>query len=294
MTKKYLSTVSLFVILFSISVSAQQWRPVSGSRQANISGMALIGYDKKATSILVVHDNKKKDQMHATIITIVGSDSPLYTPLKWLGDDIPTDLEAVASVPGRTGQFVAFAAAGRAFHIKVDAKTASVEVIRSFDVPMIPKDGDFEAFDLQMVNGALIAVWAERGGSGKPATIFWGKFDPETGTISETGWQPFEVPYPKITDVRHVSDIKLDGSGGVFVTAASDPGNAGPFASAAYFAGVLRTDEKGKILFARSSAMAPIYRFDYHKVEAFEFVPGGGMIFGTDDEDLGASILLTY
>jgi hypothetical protein len=294
MTKKYLSAAAVFLVALSTSTFSQQWRPVSGSRQANISGMALIGYDQKATSILVVHDNKKKEQLHATIITIVGNDTPLYTPLKWLGDDIPVDLEAVSALPGRSGQFIAFTAAGRAFHIRVDSKSASVDVIRSVDVPMIPKDGDFEAFDVQSVGGNLIAVWAERGSSKKPATIFWGRFDPDNGKISETGWQQYDVPFPTEADVRHVSDIKVDASGGVFVTAASDPGNDGPFASAAYFAGVIRAGEKGKIEFAVSPAKAPLFRFEYHKVEAFEIVPGRGMVFGTDDENLGASILLTY
>ncbi len=161
---------------------------------------------------------------------------------------------------------------------------------------MIPKDGDFEAFDLQNVNGTLVAVWAERGATAKSATIFWGNFELETGKISNTGWQPFRVPYPIAADVRHVSDIKIDTTGAAFVTAASDPGNDGPFSSAVYFAGVFRMEATGKVTFAQPTALTPLLRFDYHKVEAFVLVPGadGGMIFGTDDENLGAAIYVIW
>ena len=281
--------------MFIVGANAQQWRPVNGSRQANISGMAVISHEKRVTKLLVVHDNKKKDQIHATVITINGSDAPTYTPLKWNGDNIPVDLEAVTAGPGAEGQFIALNADGHAFHFKIDLKTNSVDVIKVFDVPSIPSERDFEGFALQKVAGTMMAVWAERGLTAKPATVFWSKFDPDGDKFSDVGSASFRVPYP-ITDVRHIADIKLDATGAAFVVAASDPGNDGPFSSAAYFAGVFRVDEKGKITFAEPTAFTPLFRFDYHKVEAFDFVPGadGGMIFGSDDENLGAALLLTY
>lgn len=256
--------------------------------------MAVIGQAKQTTTLLVVHDNKKAEQMHATLISITGSDSPLYTPLKWT-NDVALDIEAVTSVPGVSGQFIAFTAAGRAYHIKIDIKSATVDVIKSFDVPSIPKDADFEAFDLQKINGTLTAVWAERGSPTKPATIFWSKFDLDEHKFSDVGSATFRVPFPA-NDVRHISDLKADTSGAIFVTSASDPGNDGPFSSAFYFAGVLRTDEQKRTTFAQSSFFTPIFRFAYQKVEAFDFVPGlnGGLIFGTDNENLGSSIFLTF
>jgi len=256
--------------------------------------MAVIGQLKQTTTLLVVHDNKKAEQMHATLLSITGSDSPLYTPLKWT-NDVALDIEAVAAVPGVSTQFIAFTAAGRAYHIKIDAKAANIDVIKSFDVPMIPKDADFEAFDLQKINGSLTAVWAERGTPTKPATIFWSKFDIDGYKFSDVGSATFRVPFP-INDVRHISDMKVDTTGAVFVTSASDPGNDGPFSSAFYFAGVLGTDDRKQIKFTQSSFITPIFRFAYQKVEAFDFVPGlsGGLVFGTDNENLGASILLSY
>lgn len=255
------ATALFLVSCFVSSAIAQEWRPVGGSRQSNISGMAVIGQAKQTTTLLVVHDNKKAEQMHATLISITGSDSPLYTPLKWT-NDVALDIEAVTSVPGVSGQFIAFTAAGRAYHIKIDIKSATVDVIKSFDVPSIPKDADFEAFDLQKINGTLTAVWAERGSPTKPATIFWSKFDLDEHKFSDVGSATFRVPFPA-NDVRHISDLKADTSGAIFVTSASDPGNDGPFSSAFYSPEFCeRTSKNGRPLpnplFSRPSFALPI------------------------------------
>ena len=295
MSKIYLVLTAVFFSAFAINSNAQQWRPVSGSRQANISGMALIRHEKKVTTILVVHDNKKKEQVHATIITVAGTDTPLYTPLKWPGDNVPVDLEAVTAVPGAEGQFIALNADGHAYHFKINLKSNEIEVIKAFDVPMIPAERDFEGFVLQKINNTLVAVWAERGGgTAKPATIFWSKFDLDGDKFTDVSWAPFRVPYP-VTDVRHIADLKVDATGAVFVVSASDPGNDGPFSSAFYFAGVLSVAQD-KIIFTKAAMPTRLFSFDYHKVEAFEFVPGadGGLAFGTDDENLGAALLLTF
>lgn len=41
--------------------------------------------------------------------------------------------------------------------------------------------------------------------------------------------------------------------------------------------------------------MLPLLRFNYHKIEAIEFISGenGGVVFGTDDESFGSFIYLT-
>jgi hypothetical protein len=295
MKKNYLLLITIAVSTLATVSLGQDWRPVSGSRQANISGMALIQSENGRSSFLVVHDNKKKEQIHAEMLTIDGSESPKVTPLDWVGNDIPTDLEAVCSVPASPGQFMAFTAAGRVFHIKLDVSKHAVTVLRSFDVPAIPAEADFEGFELQSIDNTLIAVWADRGATAKPATIFWSKFDLSTDKFSDVASTPFRIPFP-VANVRHVSDIKVDTTGAAFVTAASDPGNDGPFTSAAYFAGVFRVDSQRKVTFALPAGFSPLYRFARHKVEAFEFVPGtdGGLVFGTDDENLGASLLLTF
>jgi len=292
---KFLLLAVLGGALTLTAVGQQQWRPVSGNSKTNISGMAVISHSNGVTTALVVHDNKKKGQDRASLLTVSGNDSPVQKTLRWLSDELPVDLEAVTPIPGRPSQFIAFASNGRAFHIKLDLTERSIELMKSFDVPMIPPGGDFEGFDLQTIDGSLIAVWAERGAGLKAGTIFWAAFDANDHKFSSAASAPFSVPFP-VSHVRHISEIQVDTTGAIFVTSASDPGDEGPFSSAFYFAGVLRSDNTSKLAFAQSSTMTPLYRFAYHKVEAFDLVPGadGGIIFGTDDEDLGTAIFVTY
>lgn len=283
----------VFLSLCAQAANAQtsEWRPVSGARRDNISGMALIEHAGNKTAFLVVNDNKKQEQTHSAIVSVEGRAAPKYAALRWLGTDIPTDLEAVTSVPDLRDNFFAFTAAGRIFHIELNRKDNSVRVVKSFDVAQIPSDSDFEGFALQKIGGVLLAVWADRGLNAKPARLFWSRFDLKTYAFEQVVSTTLKVPYPT-ENTRHVSDVKIDPSGAVFITSASDPGNDGPFASAFYFAGTFSLDKSEHIAFAQSPALTRLLTFDYHKVEALEFVPGadGGAAFGTDDENLGAAI----
>ena len=255
--------------------------------------MALIDHVGQNVSFLIINDNKLKEQNHAAIVSVEGAAAPKYTPLRWLGDDLPTDLEAVASVPGVENNFMAFSSAGRVFRIEVNRSDNSVKVIKSFDVPQIPAGCDFEGFALQRVNNVLLAVWADRGLDAKPAQLFWSKFDLQADAFTQVGWTFLKVPYP-VGNTRHISDVKVDQTGAVFITSASDPGNDGPFNSAFYRAGKFDLDSPGQISFRQSPNLTRLFTFDSHKVEAFEFVLGGdgGIAFGTDDENLGAAIYL--
>lgn len=295
MFKKQITAAAALILFLTFVGRAQEWRPVSGSRQMNISGMALVSHEKGRSSFLIAHDNKKKEQTHAAILSVNGSEAPIYVPLKWLGVDVPVDIEAATVVPGFPGQFILFTAAGRVFQVKLDAAAAQLTLIRSYDVPAIPADADFEGFDVQVIDETLIAVWSDRGETEKPATLFWGKLDLADGSISNVRSAKLKVPFPE-TNVRHISDIKVDPTGGVFITSASDPGNDGPFSSAMYFGGVISKAADKSFIFAHPTAFTPLFRFPYRKIEAFEFVPGiaGGIAFGTDDENLGSSILLTF
>ncbi len=295
MLKKHIFSTLLTVMVLALTSMAQQWRPVGGSRQSNISGMAFVEHDKEHTVLLIVHDNKKKDQGHVALITVVGASAPKVTELKWIGEEVPLDLEAATTVPGAVGQFIIFTSAGRAYHIKLDPAAATAELIRAFDVPEKPAGADFEGFALQKIGTMLIAVWADRGLTERPATLFWSKFDIARYSFNSVRSAEFKVPFPT-SDVRHISDVKIDETGAVFVTSASDPGNDGPFSSAMYFAGTLTAAQDGSINFSRPASLTRLFNFAYQKVEGFEFIPGrdGGVAFGTDNENLGASIFLNY
>ncbi len=296
---KFISTLTFIILLFFVAQTADaqtnQWRPVSGARQDNISGMALVEHNNSKTTFIIVNDNKKREQNHTAIVSIEGRAAPKYQPLKWIGDDVGVDFEAISAVPEMKDNFMALTATGRVFHIALDRAENSVKVIKSFDVPSIPKDSDFEGFALQKVNDVLLAIWADRGLDAKPAQLFWAKFDLQIDGFSQIDSAFLKVPYPS-GNTRHISDVKVDPSGAIFITSASDEGNDGPFASAVYFAGTFNINNSQKITFAPSPAMTRLFTFNYHKVEALEFVPGadGGIAFGTDDENLGAAIYLDW
>ena len=296
---KFIS-ILIFSVLFVVAgrtanAQTNQWRPVSGSRHDNISGMALIEHAGEKTSFVVINDNKKKEQNHAAILSVEGRGAPKYQPLKWLGEDVGTDFEAISAVPESRDNFMALTAAGRVFHIEINRTDNSVTVLKSFDVPQIPAGSDFEGFALQEINGVLLAIWADRGLDAKPAQLFWAKFDLQTYTFTEVNSAFLKVPYP-IGNTRHISDLKVDQTGAVFISSAADPGNDGPFSSAVYFAGIFNVCSPQHINFNQSPALTRLFIFAYHKVEAIEFVAGagGGMAFGTDDENLGAAIYLDW
>lgn len=298
-TKRFLFSVFACLLFSSLTIHAQgqSWRPVSGKRQMNISGMALVEANDSAATFIIVHDNKKPEQQHVGLIRFEGDGAPRYIALEWRQDkqigELPVDLEAITSVPEQANTFMAFNSQGNVYHIRLDARRTGVDVLKVFTVPAIPVGRDFEGFALQKLDDKLLAVWAERGLDAKPATLFWSAFNLANYTFAETNSASIVVP-TTTQNVRHISDVKADSSGAVFITSASDPGNDGPFDSAFYFAGTFHVSGAGKIVFARAPAPLRLRHFPYHKVEGFDFVPGrmGGVVFGTDDENLGSAIFV--
>ena len=283
-------------ILMPQSVLAQQWRPVRGGIQFTISGLALLEEQSGSRSFLVVHDNKDKSLGRLAIITVKGEQSPQYVPLNWPSNTpLAIDLESITAVPGTSEPtFMAVASAGKVYHFKLDASKQNISILKVFDFPNIPPGSNFEGFALQKINGQLLAVWAHRGQDQQPAVIYWGQLDLNTYQITQMGSTQLTVPWP-ISAVRHVSDLRVDSAGVVFISSAADNGDDGPFESAAYVAGAFEIGAQ-QITFQQNSQLVPLYRFNYHKIEAIELVPGGtgGVIFGSDDENMGGSVYLNW
>ena len=253
--------------------------------------MALIEPQSNEVDLLIVHDNKGFDQGRLAVVTIKGVAQPEYVALNWpSGVELPGDLEAIASVPGQVNSFMALSSAGKIYHIRFnDNKTISV--LKIFDLPGITPKTNLEGFTLQQIDGTLIAVWAQRGAGEEPATIYWGKFNLATYQITQTSSANLKVPLPTGANVRHISDLKVDKAGILFIASATDPGNDGPFESAVYVAGAFALSGN-RLAFRPNPDLVPLYHYNYHKIEAIELVPGGegGVIFGTDDENMGSSI----
>ncbi|MEH2210057.1 hypothetical protein [Nostoc sp.] len=282
------------LLLISQQVWAQDWRPVRGGIPFGISGMALIEQQSNTLNFLIAHDNKQKNQGRLAIISIKGKNQPEYFPLSWPNNiELPIDLEALTSVPEKTkSSFIALSSSGKAYYIRLEPANKTISVLKEFNLPGIIQKNNFEAFGLQNIDGKLVAIWGHRGEGEQPATIFWGIFDLAKYQITIAGSANLKVPFPS-GNVRHISDIKVDPVGIVYITSASDAGDDGPFHSAVYIAGYLGLREN-KIVWRQNSQFVPLYRSDYHKIEAMELVPGaeGGVVVGTDDENLGSYLYI--
>ncbi|MEH2376342.1 hypothetical protein [Nostoc sp.] len=282
------------LLLISVQVWAQDWRPVRGGIPFGIGGIALIKQQSDTLDFLIVHDNKQKNQGRLAIISIKGKNQPEYFPLNWPSNiELPIDLEALTSVPEKTkSSFIALSSSGKAYYIRLESANKTISVLRGFNLPGITPGNNFEAFGLQNIDGKLVAIWADRGEREQPATIFWGVLDLAKYQITLAGSAKLKVPFPS-GNVRHISDIKVDPVGIVYITSASDAGDDGPFQSAVYVAGYLGL-RGNKIAWQQNPQLVPFYRSNYHKIEGIELVTGaeGGVVVGTDDENLGSYVYI--
>lgn len=296
--KKALLSVLLILgtlLLQPLSVKAGEWLPVKGGKPYGISGIALVAQQGDFFSFLVVHDNKRPDEGRLALVNIQGTKQPEYTPLQWPANvEMPIDLEALSVVPGVGPQtFMAATSNGRVYHLELNADN-SLSILKIFDLPNLPPGTNIEGFGLQNIEGLLVAVYAHRGADGEPGIIYWGVLDLATYQISQLGSSPLAVPWPR-GGARHVSDLKVNPVGVVFVSSDTDNGDDGPFQSAVYVAGVLGAGDR-QIQFHPNPELTPLYRFDFRKIEALELVPGetGGLIVGSDDENMGGSVFHSW
>ncbi|MBX9257875.1 hypothetical protein H1Q63_28795 [Desmonostoc muscorum CCALA 125] len=281
-------------LLISYQAWAQDWRPVRGGIPFGISGMALIKQQSNSLDFLIVHDNKKPNQNRLAIITLKEKKQPEYFPLVWpIKTELAIDLESLTSVPqDKKSDFIAVSSTGKGYYLRLDIADKNISIIKEFQLPEITPKNNLEAFGLQYIDGKLVAIWADRGEGETAATIYFGEFNPKTYEIKLSGDANLKVPFPS-GNVRHISDLKVDSSGIVYITSASDAGDDGPFQSAVYIAGYLRLCGN-HITWRSHSQLVPLYRSEYHKIEAMELIPGaqGGVIVGTDDENLGSYVYI--
>jgi hypothetical protein len=276
------------------SVLAHAWRPVRGGSLYGISGMVVLNQQTDAVELLVVHDNKQPDQYRLGRVTIQGDEQPGYVPLRWPQNNLgmPVDLEALTAVPGQPGTYMAATSLGKVYHFRFDRTRNAIAVLAVFDLPGLAPGSNLEGFSLTQIDGELVAVWAHRGEGLQPARLYWGTLNLHPDRPLLLGATNLKVPLA-VPQVRHIADLKVDSAGVVYITAASDRGDDGPFQSAVYVAGVIGRCDK-TFSFRQPLQLVPLYRERYHKIEAIELLPGttGGVVLATDDEAMGGSILI--
>lgn len=303
---RFILAAAAFGAIATVALPAQaadrpEWQRIGTDKTGGVSGIAAVqgvSVGRDWADVVVVRDNKNDGENRVTTVRLRQGKAPVTTPLNWNGP-LPKDLEGLDAVPGWRNHYIALASEGTAYHITISGGAAAVQG-QPVSLPD-RKDGDnYESFALfRAPAGRLFAVWATRGKNAEkavvrtaPAAIDKAGF--RIGAIADT--KQFAVPLPNEDEVRHVSDLKVLRDGTVLVSSASDPNDDnGPFSSAVYKAGKLTLKKHWRpVLRLKPSNLRPLRRFtkqDDRKVEAIVALPGGQAILGTDDENLGGSVL---
>lgn len=295
-------TVTALFALSTVAWGLDEWRPVKGGILGGISDLALVEHTKQRSVFLCVHDNKNPTEPRVGLVIVPPThEQPVeYRAIDWKFDAEAIDLESIAHFPGRPMEFIALISRGMAFHLKLSPDWKKLETLGRFTVPKVPENQNFEGLSVQQVGTRMVIAWADRGDSAKAATLFWGEFryhdnKPvaqryEVRHVRSVGVM---VPWPE-KNVRHISEMKIDETGTTFIAAASDPGDDGPFQSAIYLAGVFHYEKDGFVFLLHPKMLRIRSIFD-HKIEAMELVPGdGGVILGTDDENFGGWVSISW
>ncbi|MFJ8916604.1 hypothetical protein [Amycolatopsis sp. NPDC102389] len=279
-----LPALAIPLLLPSAALAGDGWASIGTGMTSGASGLAVLDRDDERIDALVLRDSKKPGQNRAARVRLEHGQVSEVDSIDWPGE-LPVDLEAAEGVPGKAGEFVALASDGKGFHFTL--KDRRLKVLGTFQVPKGDPEDNYEGFALKKLNDRLFAVWADRGQDARPATLYSAEFSVSKLSFKQPKSIPFRVPYPA-TDVRHTSDVEIAADDRVLVSAASDPGDEGPFDSAVYAAGKLRPD--GSI--ALSPVPVKIGDFPGHKIEAMTCLSRscGSLLYGTDDEAAGGSL----
>lgn len=299
--KNFVILVLICIIISAVFLSIRKkvtyckWSLLKAGRTFGISGMVLIEQKDNYISFLVVHDNKKDFEPRLGIVTIKDTGAYSYTDLIWPADfDFPIDLEAVTSVPEKgSGSFMAMTSAGKIYHFHLDILTGKVRLLNVFSLPNVDKNANFEALAIKDLNGKLWAFWASRGNDNEPAVLYWAQFNLKNYRFSEKDSIKVKCSFPYKPNVRHISELKINFEGTLFISSASDGGDDGPFQSAVYVAGRFIA-HNGRLVLRKNIFMPRLYYFLDHKVEGFEFINfnTARALFGSDDENFGSSLCI--
>jgi hypothetical protein len=218
----------------------------------------------------VVHDNKKINEPRLSQLNWQEDLPPRLQKMAWCdAQKLPIDLEAITAIPEHNSAFLVLESRGQVTRIRVENNHC--DVVAEFSLPNATTKSNMES--LALFHNIL--VWAERGDDEKPAKMSW------------ENTMDFFAPYPN-EHRRSISEIAIDQSGVLWVSAASDPGDNGVFQSALYQLGQF-VDDKAGIHWNAYGDISIQSQYENVKVEGLTFV-GDKLIMGSDDENLGSKI----
>jgi len=291
--------------------------PAARAQDVGFSGMVRIAAD----AYLTVNDRKNtRDPGERLGILTVTAKGSTFRPLPvadWRDPDDgePNDLEAVCAVPGRPDEYLLGESGrykkkfGRLFHVRVTRDAAGgwkAECLKAFHLPRPAPDDEGTTWPGDEVEGMAcipgtgkdvpVLVLGARGGQGRaayqPAQLVWGDLDLTTYAFTPRGAHALGT-VKGFKNERGCADLHVAETNGgweVWSVAVRDEGDAGPFHSVVYRAGVF-TRAVGALAFVAEAE--PSVRLHLHglKVEALapppRCVPRAGFAVATDDENYG-------
>lgn len=282
-----------------------------------ISGLAKL----EDGVYLAVHDTKvAKDKdadpaseaPRATILDLTDPEKLIATTadIDWsqLKGGRSNDLEAVCSIEGVPGEFVAVESGhvgpdfGRIIHLKAEKAEGKwkFSILGFTTLPNELPDNsackDIEGAQTFIRGGDTYLLLGKRGKDDKKGRLIWGKLNWNKPLFKVEGDEKFYTNLQKLNlpgEKRYCSDILIK-NGDIYVSSTNDPGDDGPFTSAVYHLGNI-VPTGASVLHLNNHEQMEITRYDGHKVEALAapLKADGLWLAGTDDENAGGSVFIT-
>ena len=279
-----------------------QWNLPDFARQSDISGMVRW----KQSKLLVVHDAKADTEPLRPRVDIIDTSlsGNQYEPvdITWpAGEDVPSDLESVCWIKGRTNELLVAESGyyegryGRIFRLKIEEasreKPARAQVVEKWHWPK--QTAEIEGLSCVSVGQRHLLIAGRREG-----TLFWGviRFDQAQRLIELQGTAslPNELLSQLSGTSRKITDLHVEDDHTIWASAAYEPPESGPsqgrgpFRSIIYNLGTLTDDESNPIRF--NTIPQDVLVLEGVKVEGLTsgVVPGSRFTIGTDDETLGS------
>lgn len=260
-----------------------------------ISGLVALESPDSCRRFIAVHDFKKKGQPRLSILSMKPSANLRVEFLKWPERNVlPIDLEAITAIPSLSpSNVIVVASSGNAYHCEIDIDGLKVRVAKEFVLPNIRADLNLEGFSLQYFGEVLYGVWGHRGKDEEPGMLYWAQFRLDRYTFSDLDSSEVVSPLVALKEIRHISDLRVDQNGSIFISSASDPGDDGPFSSELYLVGKFQFEDS-RLTLRRDGPPRLLARYPHNKVEAIEIIPGAhkSIVVGSDDENHGAVVTI--
>ena len=270
--------------------TATHWIKLGDDFHRDISGLVCLEKTDDGGSFLVAHDNKYSNETRIGLVVLSG-DHLEYSPVPWpTGVTKLVDIEAFTAMPDGEGYLIT-TSKGDAAWLKIGGDPLAISSVETFKLPVDPRPKpQIEGLYLFKRGENEWLIYADRGSDDRPGTLAYSKFIRDKMKVKLLGCVKISVPWPTMSEVRHISDLLITDDGTLYISAASEPSNDGPFDGAIYIAGAFRVDDENQLQFDSKPLSEALYRFPGKKIEGFDILPGenGGFVVGTDDENLGS------